>query len=85
MRVRSPSLLIALGLCTGCANPNGLGPSAIQTGSCLSPSKQVSLVTLPCERTDGWPPGIVVTNPDGGGPQVEIWGPPSWSGGDGAG
>jgi hypothetical protein len=76
MRVLSLVSFVVLGLCAGCADPSG--PLVTQTGSCVAPSVQVSLVPLPCQRTSGWPSGLIVTNPGGGGPQVELWGPPSW-------
>jgi hypothetical protein len=80
MRALSFASILALGLCAGCAGPNGLPSSFSQNASCTGRT-QASLAPVPC-TTASWPPaGMVVTNPDGGGPQVELWGPPSWSGG----
>jgi hypothetical protein len=81
MRALSIMSFVVLGLCAGCADQNGA--SVAQTGTCAHPSVQVSLVPLPCQRTSGWPSGLVITNPDGGGPQVELWGPPVWANGAG--
>jgi hypothetical protein len=80
MRALSFASIIALGLLAGCAGPNGLQSSLSQNGNCTGRT-QASLTPIPCAPAS-WPPaGMVVTNPGGGGPQVELWGPPGWAGG----
>lgn len=80
MRALSLVAFVALGFCAGCAGTNGLLPTSASNGACAGGSQQASLAPLPCGH-GGWPRGTVYTHPNGDGPQVEIWGPPSWSGG----
>jgi hypothetical protein len=85
MRTLLPLSLAALSLCAGCTAPDGLQATFAQAQNCVVPSTQVSLAPMPCARPTWPPPGTVFTHPNGNGPQVELWGPPAWSGGGGAG
>jgi hypothetical protein len=68
---------VALGLCAGCAGPID-PPAGASAGSCLGLIQQAGQTPLNC---GGWPPrGEVVTNPNGHGPQIELWGPPGGGG-----
>ncbi len=68
---------VALALCAGCVAPSDFAHSGI----CASETQQASLKPVACAPTGWRSHGTVYTHPNGDGPQVEIWGPPSWSGG----
>jgi hypothetical protein len=64
--------LAALALCTGCA----AAPGTQQSASC--PPSIVASAAAPVScGANGWSNGGVVTNRDGNGPRVELWGPPT--------
>ena len=85
MRALSLAAFVALGFCAGCAGPNGWTPTSVSNDTCSAGSQQASLSPIACSHA-GWPPrGTVITNANGNGPHVEIFGPPSWSGGGGGG
>jgi len=64
--------LFAVGLCAGCtaisATEQSTGCPASVTASAIAP--------VSCGR-NGWQNGGVVTNRNGNGPHVEVWGPPT--------
>jgi hypothetical protein len=77
--------LLLLGLCS-CTSlqrpPSNVGSYA---PNCVGRKLADMSPRLPCSSVGGFPPGTVITNPDGNGPQVILWGPPSYGGGGGAG
>jgi hypothetical protein len=81
MRALSLVSLIALGLCAGCTAPTDSQSASVQGGRCASGSQQASMAPIACAPAGRLPAGLVYTHPNGNGPQVELWGPPSWSGG----
>ena len=72
MRVLSLFLLFAVALCAGCANP-----SVSQQSAACPPEVIASSVAPVSCGPNGWRHGEVVTHPDGNGPHVELWGPPT--------
>ncbi len=64
--------LLAVALCAGCADT--LGP---QQAAACPPSVVASSVAPVSCGPNGWANGGVVTNRDGNGPRVELWGPPT--------
>jgi hypothetical protein len=80
MRALSFVSIITLALCTSCTDWR---PNSAQSMNCVSGTRQASLSPVQC-APGGWPPpGTVWTHPNGDGPQVELWGPPSFGGGGG--
>jgi hypothetical protein len=69
--LRFPAFL-AVALCAGCADTSGMQQSA----SCPSSVTASAVAPVSC-GPNGWPNGGVVTNRDGNGPRVELWGPPT--------
>jgi hypothetical protein len=72
MRVLLFPSLFALALCTGCADPVAVQ----QASGCASSAGSWDAAPVSCGPT-GWQNGGVVTNRNGNGPHVEIWGPPT--------
>jgi hypothetical protein len=85
MRALPLIFIVTLSLCTGCSAPGDWHPNSPQTMNCVSGTRQASLTPVPCSPLAWPPPGTVFTHPNGDGPQVELWGPPSGGGAGGPG
>jgi hypothetical protein len=64
--------LFALALCGGCA-----GTSDTRQSVACPPSVVASAAAPVSCGPHGWPDGGVVTNRNGDGPHVDLWGPPT--------
>ena len=72
MRIMMFPALATIGLCAGCA-ANTASPQAY---GCPQDVVASAVAPVSCGPT-GWANGGVVTNRNGNGPHVELWGPPT--------
>jgi hypothetical protein len=72
MRILLLPSLLAIAFCAGCAYPAGT-----QQSVACPPSVVASAAAPVSCGPNGWANGGVYTNPDGSGPRVELWGPPT--------
>jgi hypothetical protein len=74
-------LVALLGLCAGCASLQR-PPSNVASLDTACVGRMLQTPDgQPCAPQDRFPPGVVITHPNGNGPQVVLWGPPDATGG----